>query len=187
MSPQVEARLPGIVVVILGAVFCIGALSYGVTVNGRMGPGLLPMVAGLGLVVFGVLITIASGREAGKRAAQAVDVEEVSARGGFGAAVEAANRAAKEDSEADVDEPQVHHPWRPWIILAVTAGALVLAPYLGLIPSLALGSFVILRFIERESWRMSIFITVAMLGLGYLVFEDLLDVNLPWGVFGGLL
>jgi hypothetical protein len=97
---------------------------------------------------------------------------------------EPAERSASEN--APVLALEVRHPARPWLILAATAGALLVTPLIGLIPGLGLMAFVLLRFVERESWRMSVVVTVALVVLSWLVFDQLLEVNLPWGAFGGL-
>lgn len=202
MSPKVEARLPGIVICVLGGVFCAGALSYGVVSGGRMGPGLMPMVAGLGLVVMGAALTVSTGRTAGEAGASDSDVAtgaDGTARsqttntdelgGGDARGAVAPSEGEAVETEADqvaVLAQEVHHPRRPWVILGTTVAGLLAAPHLGLIPALALMVFVILRFVERESWRISVGVTVALLLFGWFVFEKFLAVNLPWGVFGGL-
>jgi hypothetical protein len=174
---RLEARLPGIVIVVLGILFCVGAVSYGVVRDGRMGPGLMPMVCGLGLVVLGAMIAVTS-RPAGREVTAAEAAVVTPTEG------EAVEQAAGELPHVPLE---VHHPAHPWLILGATAAALALAPLIGLIPALALMSLVLLRFVERESWVLSVAVAAGLLVGSWLVFEELLEVNVPWGVLEGLM
>jgi hypothetical protein len=188
--PRVEARFPGIVIVVLGVLFCVGALSYGVVNDGRMGPGLMPMVSGLGLVVLGTMIAVTARPDSGAVTA-GPDIDHRDPRVG-GNAARVVGPTEGEPVEEQVDDDgltamEVHHPAHPWLILGATAAALLVAPLVGLIPALGLMSLVLLRFVERESWLLSLVVTVALVITSWLVFEELLEVNVPWGVFEGLL
>ena len=88
---------------------------------------------------------------------------------------------------ADLADREAKHPLRPWFIFAAMVGSLLLTPYLGLIPALVLGAFVIMKFVERESWIASILVSVLLLVVSWFIFEYFLEVNLPWGVFAGVM
>jgi putative tricarboxylic transport membrane protein len=173
---RVEARLPGIVVAVLGVLFCVGAVSYGVVDDGRMGPGLMPMVTGLGLVVLGTAIAVTARPDG-----PAVTAD--------GAVAPTEGEPVEGQLTADdlVRDLEVHHPSRPWLILAAIVGALIAAPLTGLIPALGVMALVLLRFVERESWLLSGIVSVCLVVGSWLVFEELLEVNLPWGVLEGLM
>lgn len=180
--------MPGAIVALVGVVFCVGAVSYGVVSGGRMGPGLMPMVSGLGLVVLGSALAVSAGRSTGAMRGS-VDGTAGEPRGGADgrAVAPTEGEAVEREGVATAVIPQeVHHPRRPWIILGSTMVALLLAPYFGLIPALGLMALVVLRLVERESWVMSVGVTVALLVFSWFVFERFLAVNLPWGIFGGL-
>ena len=187
MSPRVEASLPGTVVAVVGVLFCVGAMSYGVVRDGRMGPGLMPMVTGLGLVVLGTMIALTA--RADGRGATAGDVHQRDPRDQDEAVIVGPTEGEPaEDRAADnvsLIAQEVHHPARPWLILAATAAALLVAPLVGLIPGLGLMALVLLRFVERESWLLSAVVAALLVITSWLVFAELLDVNVPWGVFGG--
>ena len=184
MIRSIEARLPGIVITGVGVVFCVGAVSYKVVSDGRMGPGLMPMIAGLALVIIGLMLTFARP-DSDSHAVVIQDDREVS--GGDGLAVTPTGGENPEGGREETVPPaEKQDQRRPWLILAVTVGALLVTPYIGLIPSLALMALILMRFVEREPWRISLVMTLALLLFAWLIFEEFLNVTLPWGVFRGL-
>lgn len=184
MIKAIGARLPGIVITGVGVVFCIGAVSYKVVSAGRMGPGLMPMIAGLAMVVLGLVLTFS---RPDSESPGVVIQDDMEIGGGDGVAVIPTGGEAAEPSPAQAVAPvtEADHR-RPWLILAVTVGALLVTPLIGLIPALALMALILMRLVEREPWMISLLITAALLVFGWLIFEEFLDVTLPWGVFGGL-
>jgi hypothetical protein len=185
---RVEARLPGVVIAVLGVLFCVGALSYGVLNNGRMGPGLVPMVTGLGLIVLGTLIALTARPEAGTVTSDG-DLQNRNPLGGGDESVVAPTEGepVEQQSADGIVAQEVHHPAHPWLILGTTAAALLVSPLIGLIPALGLMSLVLLRFVESESWRLSALVTIALVVGAWFLFEEALGVPMPWGVFEGLM
>ncbi|MGH3386591.1 MAG: tripartite tricarboxylate transporter TctB family protein [Nocardioidaceae bacterium] len=159
MRSGVEARVPGAVLVVVGLAFGLGAWSYEVVSGGRMGPGLMPLLAGSVLVVLGVVLGVVGV----PRKAQPVERGEV-----HGA-----------------DGPAQLHRFRPWVILGAAALALAAATTLGLLEALALMMFGLLFFVERTSWKVAVGVTLGTVGLSWVVFVYLLDVPVPPGVLVG--
>ena len=193
MSKSVAAWLPGAIITALGLGFLAGGLSYGLTHDGRMAPGLMPAVMGVGLVFFGVLLVLAElrslfGDHGGPTGATAEVPERTPVRvGGSDMPASSDPAAISETAAADIADREAKHPLRPWFIFAAMVGSLVLAPYLGLIPALGLGAFVMMKFVERETWLASVSVTVLLVVASWFIFDDFLEVNLPWGVFAGVL
>jgi hypothetical protein len=192
VSKSVAAWLPGAIVTALGVGFLVGGLSYGLTQDGRMAPGLMPAVTGFGLVFFGVPLVVAELRSLsrdheGPAGATAEVPEQTPVRVGVSDVPASADPAVIAPAAADLVDREAKHPLRPWFIFAAMVGSLVLAPYLGLIPALGLGAFVMMKFVEQESWLASASITVLLMVASWFIFDDFLDVNLPWGVFAGVL
>jgi len=46
---------------------------------------------------------------------------------------------------------------------------------------------VMMKFVERESWIASISVSAVLLVASWFIFDDFLGVNLPWGVFAGVM
>jgi Tripartite tricarboxylate transporter TctB family len=188
---SVAAWLPGTIVTALGVAFAVGGLSYGLTKDGRMAPGLMPAVMGVGVVLLGVLLVVAEVRSVpGDQDDPAHPAAEVTERtpvrvGGSDVPAASAPAAMSGSPEVDLEAREAKHPLRPWFIFATMVGSLLITPYLGLIPALVLGAFVMMKFVERESWIASISVTVLLLVVSWFIFEDFLEVNLPWGVFAG--
>ncbi|GFG52669.1 hypothetical protein CQY20_01455 [Mycolicibacterium agri] len=191
MRRSVSAWLPGAIVTALGVGFFVGGLSYGLAHDGRMAPGLMPALTGLGMIVFGLLLVVSelrSSRATGTAAAVPAEVtERTPIRVGGSDATDAAVEKPSDNMESDIADREERHRLRPWFILAAMVGSLVLAPYIGLIPALALGAFVMMKFVEREPWIASIAVSVLILIASWYVFDDFLEVNLPWGVFAGVM
>jgi hypothetical protein len=192
MRKSVEAWLPGVIVTVLGLGFLAGGLSYHLTSDGRMAPGLMPAVTGVGLAVFGILLVVAELRSLARDHGEPVGgtaqmTERTPVRVGGSDAASAEPATVPPAAAGELADREVKHPTRPWLIFAAMVGALLLAPYLGLIPALGLGAFVMKKFIEHESWTVSIVITVLLIAASWFIFDYFLDVNLPWGVFAGAL
>ncbi|WP_099038204.1 tripartite tricarboxylate transporter TctB family protein [Mycobacterium neglectum] len=193
MSKSVGAWLPGGIVTLLGLGFTVGGLAYGLTDDGRMAPGLMPTVMGVGIVVFGVLLVVSDLRSVSQNKDGPIgDTAEVAARmpvrvGGSDVPASPDPSVVAGTEEADLAEREAKHPLRPWFIFAAMVGSLLLAPYAGLIPALVLGGFVMMKFVERESWVASVSVSALLLVASWFIFDDFLEVNLPWGVFAGVM
>jgi hypothetical protein len=190
---SVETWLPGVIFTVLGIGFVAGGLSYQVTDDGRMAPGLMPAVMGAGLVVLGVLLVVTELQSPSRDRQGLTDgTADVTDRtpvrvGGSDVPAPSEPEAVPPAAAEELESREVSHPLRPWLIFATMVGALLLAPFLGLIPALGVGSFAMMKFIEKESWVVSVSVTVVLVAASWFIFDDFLDVNLPWGVFAGVL
>ena len=175
MRRSVSAWLPGAIVTALGVGFFVGGLSYGLAHDGRMAPGLMPALTGLGMIVLGLLLVVSelrSSRATGTAAAVPGEVtKRTPIRVGGSDATDAVVEKPSDDMESDIADREERHRLRPWFILA----------------ALALGAFVMMKFVEREPWVASIAVSVLILIASWYVFDDFLEVNLPWGVFAGVM
>jgi hypothetical protein len=43
-----------------------------------------------------------------------------------------------------------------------------------------------MKFVEHETWTASIAVSALLLVFSWFIFYDFLEVNLPWGVFAGV-
>jgi hypothetical protein len=189
VSKSVATWLPAGIVTVLGVAFTVGGLSYGLTKDGRMAPGLMPTVMGVGIAIFGVLLLVSELRSRTPDGPGG-DTIEVTERtpvrvGGSDMPDSSDPSAAAGPVEDDLADREAKHPLRPWFIFATMVVALLAAPYIGLIPALVLGAFVMMKVIERESWIVSVLVSVLLLAFSWFIFDDFLEVNLPWGVFEG--
>jgi hypothetical protein len=69
-------------------------------------------------------------------------------------------------------------------VVALTAVFIALLKVVGMIAGTALFLIVLLRFIERHSWRVSLAVALAAATVNWLVFTYWLQVPFPVGVFG---
>jgi putative tricarboxylic transport membrane protein len=140
---------------IVAAVFCAGAVHYGLTRRGVPGPGFLPFFAGLGLVLLALIQLI--------------------------------SRLWDGDREERKDQPLSFFPERgSWKRLAMVMGSLVFyvlaLEYLGFLVTTFLFVSVLLA-IEPKGWAGVVGTSILATGGSYLIFQLLLKVQLPRGVF----
>lgn len=139
---------------IIGLWFIVGALQF------PAGPALFPTIIGWGLVGIVVIHTV---------------IEVVRARRVVG--VPKTPHARKVPAEK--------HNVRPWKNIAPAALFLfvIVVPYLGLYPSIAIFLGTMLPLVGQRKWYV-VAITIAAVLLGtYLVFDYALNVPLPSGMF----
>ncbi|HWS51580.1 MAG TPA: tripartite tricarboxylate transporter TctB family protein [Microbacterium sp.] len=139
--------------------------------GGIVGGGFLPLLIGVVLTVLGSaqLVTAAirvralasDSAELDRR--DAVRRQEAQTRDAFG-------RTARQRTRQFA------------LVLAATVVAVATASLLGLLAALGLLSVFISAFVERRSWWASIVISVASVGLVWLIFVPLLGVPLPDGL-----
>ena len=134
------------------------ARGYGLWSYGEPGPGLFPFVVCLATVLFAALSLAA-------RAA------------GF-----AQDKPAADDEQAEGEGPVL---WAKLLtyIATVLVWPLLLTP-LGFLLSTTLALTVILRGAERASWAQTALLVAGAVLVSWLVFERVLGVPLPRGLFG---
>lgn len=172
----------GVLVVLGGAIFA-SSFSYGIFLEeNRVGPGFLPMLLGLLLVLLSgsQLVThLRSSRP------QPVSVIEAFA-GSTDAAPEPPATTASPGDEPGIDVLGRSHAFRVRqmrIVVAATFVTLLVVPYAGFL--LAFGALVlfIATVVERRSWLSAVAITAAAVAVVYGVFGVFLNVPLPTGLF----
>ena len=72
---------------------------------------------------------------------------------------------------------------RVLVVLGATVAFVVLMQVIGMIAGIALFLAVLMRYLERHSWRLTMAVCVAAAGVNWLVFEHWLHVPLPQGMF----
>lgn len=188
-----EARRPSrsdvIGTAILGAVgvaAVVMGLQYGFTQpNGQVGPGFLPVLTG-GFIALAAVLELVRMYVA----------PTSSVEGGFMEAIERVEQEAltalsSHQGGAQGDDAEVEdifgrtHAQRGTAVIrifAVMLGAILLTPVLGLLISLALMTFVILKVVERKGWVVSILVSLVALAVFHLIFAQGLNVPLPTGM-----
>lgn len=153
-----------LILVALGATFTAFSVDYGILGEGaRIGPGFVPCVVGLLLVVFGVTI----GWETRQSRAQP------------------ASTVAEEDTAPDAtteEEPPRNTTKIVTLVFALLLVAVILAPILGFIPTFSLLVFAILAGVEREHIGLSFAISLGIGLLAWLLFYEFMGIRLPLGI-----
>src|SRR3954470_21014284 len=72
---------------------------------------------------------------------------------------------------------------RVLVVLGVTVAFVVLMQVIGMIAGVALFLAVLMRYLERQPWWLTIVISAVAAGANWLVFEHWLHVPLPQGIF----
>jgi hypothetical protein len=163
---------PGGQAIAFGVLAALGAAVFGTSFGfgilldgGRVGPGLLPMVLGLLLLLLaGVQLLVRLRRlRAGGEAAPAGGGTDVFGR---------------------TDAQRVRQLWQVVIALPVTV---LLVPLLGFLPAFGLLVLFVSAVVERRPPLVALLVAAIAVAAGYGVFEEFLDVPLPTGLLGDLL
>jgi putative tricarboxylic transport membrane protein len=140
--------------IIIGLMFCIGALKQGLFSSGEPGPGLLPFLAGAVLVSLGTAVLVA-----------------------------AVGRKGKTSWRHDFFPERNSWKRVGFAVLALVAYVLVWG-YLGFLATTFLFVVVLLRFIEPQRWSLVFFAAVLIAVSFYISFQTLLKTHLPGGILG---
>jgi hypothetical protein len=173
------------VLTVLGAAVLVSSFGYGILLEGnRVGPGFLPMVLGVLLVLLSGTQLARSLRWSRPRPSSLAVIEDVIAGAPDAAAKNPVPPAAEAD-ERDVDVLGRTYGFRVRqlrMVVAAIAVAIVLVPYAGFL--LAFGALVlfIAVVVEGRSWLAAIAVTLAAVGVVYGVFAVFLNVPLPTGL-----
>jgi putative tricarboxylic transport membrane protein len=151
--------------VTLGVAFAIGGIGYGVFGEGsRIGPGFMPFVAGVLLVVFGVIIGVEAVLHRGRVPSRTLqNIQGGSAEGG------------EEESGRTVA-----------VAFGLMFVTVLLVPVLGFLLSFGLLILALVTFVEREGWLRGILLSVSAIAVTWLTFVVLLEIPLPTGILGAL-
>jgi putative tricarboxylic transport membrane protein len=149
--------------VALGVAFAIGGTGYGVFGEGsRIGPGFMPFMAGVLLVVFGV----------------AIGVEAALGR--------VPSRPPQNMQEGDAEGDEEGSGRTVAVAFGLMLVTVLLIPVLGFLLSFGLLILALVTFVEREGWLRGILLSVSAIAVTWLTFVVLLEIPLPPGIFGAL-
>ena len=159
-----------LVVVALGVAVAVVAPSYGLDVDGqRIGPGFLPLVAGTGLAILG-LVQLASHARSTAAARRA--------RGGHDAAVVDPH---SEESADVLGRTAARRKRNMRLVTVAVVLTVLLIPVIGFLESFALMLLFVSIFVERRPLVPAIVITLVAVAVVYLIFVVALNVRLPMG------
>ena len=161
-------------VVITGIGGILVATASGYTIleeDGAVGGGFLPLLAGIVLTALGAVQLVAAALRV-RAIAQDPD----------GMVCRARERSAA-DSLPDVFGRTARERLHQLaLVVATVVAAVALAPVVGLLAALGALSVFISAVVERRSWYASVSISIASVGLVYVVFVLLLGIPLPGGL-----
>jgi hypothetical protein len=154
------------VLTLLGAFAAVAGVGYGVLVDGgRVGPGFVPLFAGILLAGLGTAMLVVAVRRV------------------------LADRGRRQEAEAgpDVDifgRTAAQRVRMLWSVLGLTLLAVVLAPYGGFLVAFGLLVLGVSVLVERRRVVPSAAVAVATVAVTYAVFGLFLDIPLPVGLLG---
>lgn len=152
---------------LVGVFVLLDGLQYPLMADGIVGPGLMPLVWGLGLTVAAVVLVV----NALKPAPAAPDLPPPS---GEGQDLSLADFA--EDDGAAAGKPSTVAG-----ILLLMALSVMLAPFAGLIPMLGLLVFVCVFLFEREGFLTAALMSAGSMAAAWALFVWLFEVPVPVG------
>ncbi|MGW8527962.1 MULTISPECIES: tripartite tricarboxylate transporter TctB family protein [Nocardiopsidaceae] len=147
----------------LGGFFFLGSFSYPWTTveDGTVGPGALPRVAGLALLLIGLAMLRREART--------------------GTVLEGDGHVEEETERTDAEHRTVRRKLA--VVSAALVATAVLIPFLGMLPTLAALTLFLTISVERLRWPVALTASLGVLVVCYLLFGVLLRVPLPLGVF----
>lgn len=157
---------------LLGAAFVAGSLRFEVVrESGEIGPGFMPFVSGVLLVVFGAMV--------GVRTWWRVRLVRGPHQRGASRDAESEDLAWPEDADSQEDR------WRYSVgpVFVLLTVAIVLIPVLGFLVSFGLLIFALVRFVEQERTLFATLLAAGTVVAAWLIFVRFLEIPLPGGFF----
>lgn len=177
-NPAGQAVAFGVLAVLGAAVFGT-SFGYGILgEEGRVGPGLLPMVTGLLLLLLSgvqLLIRLQRHRQFRRTAPSSEPIRREGRSSDPGADLDVLGRSGSQRVR------------QLWIVVVATPVAVLLIPLLGFLPAMGLLVLFVAAVVERRPPLAALAVTAVAVAAGYGVFVEFLDVPLPDGVVGELL
>jgi putative tricarboxylic transport membrane protein len=158
---------------VIGVVATVMGRGYGLTVEGgRVGPGMVPTVAGATVAVLGLVLLLQAGRRAAAEALDAVPVADPV-------------REA-DDEETDLfGRTEKQRVRQLWIVFALLLATLFAVTWLGFLVGFGVFILVVSTVVEKRRPVPSALVALAACVFVYLVFELFLRVPLPRGLLFG--
>ncbi|MCI2266401.1 tripartite tricarboxylate transporter TctB family protein [Sediminivirga luteola] len=166
----------------VGTIAAVMGLGYGVFTEGnRVGPGFLPVVVGLFILVaagleLGRILFAGRALSEGSVMALVEDVEQEAA--------EQISETRREEQRDTFGRTAKQRNWAPLYIFAVLAAALLLVDLVGLVLSFALAVAFLIIVIERRPWWVGLLATAGAVAFIVVIFKALLGIPLPSGYLG---
>jgi hypothetical protein len=181
-GPRAQAVGFGVLALLGAAVFGT-SFGYGILgEEGRVDPGLLPMVTGLLLLLLsgGQLLTrlLRDGRF------RRTDRSPEPIRQGDRSSDPGAGEGAGVDAFGRTETQRVR---RLWTVVAALPVAVLLVPLAGFLAALGLLVLFVSAVVERRPPLVALLVTAVAVAAGYGIFAEFLDVPLPTGALGDLL
>lgn len=173
--------IPNLVIAALGVAAAVIAAGYGVIGDdGRIGPGFLPALCGVLLVLFAVVNSVSSHRNR-------TSAEDIAERLALGSDAGDHGLPVEEPDEDGVDiygRSQRQRDRMLWAVVGIILATVLLIPVLGFIVAFAVMLVVIAVAVERRKILPSLMVSVITLAVTYTIFVVLLQVPLPQGLLG---
>jgi putative tricarboxylic transport membrane protein len=171
-GPAAQAVAFGVLAVVGAAVFGT-SFGYGILgEEGRVGPGLLPMVTGL-------LLLLLSGGQL---------LVRLRRRRPDGHPLRTARSSVPIRQEGRSSDPGAAQRVRQLgIVVVALPGAVLLVPLVGFLAALGLLVLFVSAVVERRPPLVALLVTAIAVAAGYGVFAEFLDVPLPTGAVGDAL
>ena len=183
MGPAAQAVAFGVLAVVGAAVFAT-SFGYGILgEEGRVGPGLLPMVTGL------LLLLLSAGQLLSRLLRRGPDGHRIrparsSARGRRGRH-SSGDPGADEGTGVDVfGRTGAQRARQLWTVVVASPVAVLLVPLLGFLPALGLLVLFVSAVVERRPPLVALAVSAVAVAAGYGVFAEFLNVPLPTGAIG---
>jgi putative tricarboxylic transport membrane protein len=141
--------------ILVGLFFCIKSIAYGFLYEGAPGPGFLPLLGGVTLIFLGLIVFVTALKKAGS-----------------------------EKHLQDKFFPE-NFSFKK-IILTVLALIVYIAvlEYVGFLLTTFFFMLFLFRAIEPKKWALAIAFSVLIASFSYILFQLLLKVQLPRGIWG---
>lgn len=194
MSNRHRALLTGLATVGIGLTIVLLSQSYPwIREGGQVGPGFIPGLSGLVLLLTGIILTIQSlapqreaynadrsrhhGGEESSRG-QGQEKEPVWLRNYSGGSEKKSSEAAGSQS---------FWSGKAAGVLLLSAVAVYASSYIGLLPALIILVFAISKIVEHERLSTSLIMSAGTGGVVWLLFVYILNIPLPTGTIGEVL
>jgi putative tricarboxylic transport membrane protein len=168
---------PGAQAVAFGVLAALGAAVFGTSFGygilgegGRVGPGLLPMVTGLLLLLLGAGQLLARLRRPRSEPPDPAPGDD-----------------AADDAVDAFGHTEAQRVRRLWIVVAALPVALLLVPLIGFLLAFGLLVLFVSAVVERRPPLVALLVAAVAVAGGHGIFAEFLDVPLPTGAVGDLI
>lgn len=178
-----------LVALAIGAAAIISGFGYRVVLdNGQIGPGFMPLLAGVLIVVFALIDGVReyTGNPLDSPIDNQIDAELEQVAAERAEAMDASGNAddGSSSDERDTSAGATGAARKFVLVVAVMFVALLLTPVLGMIPAFFLMLLAITLGVERLKILTAALVSILATAAIYGIFVMLLGIRLPIGIFG---